>query len=52
MTMMMEQAREDTKEIGEMLDSKHFRANADKSNFVVIGPQGLRTDYLKEVESE
>ena len=52
MTITMDQAREGEKEIGEMLDSKQLSANAEKSKFLVRGPRGLRTDYLKDAESD
>ena len=52
MTITMDQAREGEKEIGEMLDSKQLSANAEKSKFLVRGLQGLRTDYLKNADTD
>ena len=36
--------------IGQMLDSKQLRANADNSIYVVIGDHKSRTSCLEEVE--
>ena len=48
MNRTLEDAKNDAKDVGRLLESKQLRANTAKSRFVVIGTPQSQTDILKE----
>ena len=51
MIYMLEDARKDTRNVGQMLELDQVRVNTSKSKFVILAPQKWRTELLKEAEA-